>query len=180
MRSGILTKATTTKIPNDRMDGHRQESFVVEIHSKSGYSGSPVFAYLPSVRTGWMAAQPRASGEFLLGVTWGLYQGHAQVLYAGTREPVDKRWAVPDNSGMELVVPAWKIIELLLEEEFVKGREDRERRLADEDALRRVEAVSTGAEPEALSPKDDFEQTLRNVSRRKAKPSQPDEGTSGT
>jgi hypothetical protein len=93
-----------------------QEGFLVEVHSVSGYSGSPVFVRpfpapkLPvwsSTNTAvsevriypeGLAASPLQRGPWLLGVEWGYVHNH------------DQR---QNNTGMSGVVPAWFLRDLL-------------------------------------------------------------------
>ena len=73
-------------------DGHMQESFLVEIHSVGGYSGSPVFVFTPPSDIPFRGGQERGCGPWLLGVDWG----HLD-------DPSGQ------NSGMAYVVPAWRL-----------------------------------------------------------------------
>ena len=94
---------------------NEQESFLVEIHSLSGYSGAPVFvrpfsteklfATLPPTENPRTAEEEFKQyfkqlpvGPWLLGVEWGYINNHDQ------RE---------NNTGISGVVPAWHIAELL-------------------------------------------------------------------
>ena len=102
-----------------RDDGIRQNSFLVEMWSLAGYSGSPVFIYegtdrLPGDK------EFRFFDSRLLGINWGFYRQHGkQPVFTGE---LDNRastafWS-EGNSGFACVVPAWKIAELLAEEEL--------------------------------------------------------------
>jgi hypothetical protein len=107
-----------------------QESFLVEMRSMCGYSGSPVFVQM----SGWRKIDNkwamRWDGDLLLGVHWG-----------HITEPLDvEKWIVkkstmaalkPDekeidvvavNTGMNGVVPAWRLKELLYSSELVEHR----------------------------------------------------------
>lgn len=88
-----------------------EESFAVEMRSKPGYSGSPVFVYdfLSSQVT---TTKKRDFGFImLLGVEWGHILERAPVLNAwGT--PHENQY-VPQPTGMNGVVPAWGLKELL-------------------------------------------------------------------
>ncbi|HWA99582.1 MAG TPA: hypothetical protein VG713_13860 [Pirellulales bacterium] len=104
-----------------------QESFLVEIHSIPGYSGSPVFVRpLPAARvpvslstantvmTGFgIAPQTNTSriggGPWLLGVEWGVITSQARAI-----------------TGMSGVVPAWRLMRLL------EGNELRIKRAAEQ------------------------------------------------
>jgi hypothetical protein len=97
-----------------------QESFLVESHSISGFSGSPVFVWIPVERTADIA-DPKARSEFrklarstamrpreyFLGVDWGHLEDTAP-------------------PGMAGVVPAWKLVELLNIDEVIEMRRKKE------------------------------------------------------
>ncbi len=97
--------------------GREQESFLVEMRSKSGFSGSAVFVYFETVGTRPIATAPPfvqpqrpstvVNQAWLLGLDWG-----------GGDPPV------------AAVAPAWKLIELLNQEEVVVARKQREEELA--------------------------------------------------
>jgi hypothetical protein len=129
-----------------------QESFLVEMRSLSGYSGSPVFVYSSSIslretikgsearREAKRSVQPRGYREpkldeqvearyqalsdvHFLGVDWAHLKGQQAVL-DGSGDPVADGWYVEDNSGMMAVVPAWKVSELLHDEDLAATRAD--------------------------------------------------------
>ncbi len=112
--------------------GHTQDGFLVEIHSISGYSGSPVFVrpvpaqllptYAMNLNTNvtgssFTSHRPvRHGGPWLLGVEWGYINSHDQ-------------WA--NNSGISGVVPAWRVLELLETEKFRLQRQVEQEELAE-------------------------------------------------
>jgi hypothetical protein len=114
-----------------------QESFLVDMRSMAGYSGSPVFLYIG----GWPARiGPKQPGEpqdvlapvkwrmgqtFLLGVDWGhlpeavdLFDADGVVIGSAT-----------SHSGIAGVVPAWRILELLREPRVKEPRAEKEAEL---------------------------------------------------
>ena len=100
--------------------GLKQESFVVEMMSIGGYSGSPVFIYehqtiLPG------DTSMRFPGLRLLGINWGHHPTTLRV-YEKLRSSLEKTdlW-VKSNSGMANVAPAWKIKEAIEEHARVQG-----------------------------------------------------------
>ena len=106
-----------------------QESFVVESRSLSGYSGSPVFVY-PGPDPGGTSDGGvvlhtlTAAHCWLLGVCWGHHPWTEKV-----RDPnvqgspiVTPERVVQITSGLMMVVPAWKLGELLDCNEFVEMR----------------------------------------------------------
>lgn len=114
------------------VDGSRQESFLVEIRSIGGFSGSPVFVYLDERyycdiplgkdRHGATIAKgvfPK--GPWLLGVDWCMVPTWEAVCDKRGVELLNG-FQVPANSGMMGVVPAWRLKALLDREDVVTGR----------------------------------------------------------
>ena len=100
-----------------RGDGSKQESFLVELWSLAGYSGSPDFIYesmdrLPGDR------DFRFFDSRLLGINWGCYQRKERVFAGKQGKPVETGLWNNSNSGFACVVPAWKVTELLQEDEL--------------------------------------------------------------
>jgi hypothetical protein len=118
VRFGHISGSGTEFI--ERTDGRKQESFLVESHSISGFSGSPVFVWVPLERI-MHFRDPGAQSQFrrqvrsyqhppheyFLGIDWGHLED--------TNPP-----------GMAGVVPAWKLTELLTTDEVVAMRQRKE------------------------------------------------------
>lgn len=112
---------------------HHQESFLVEMRTLSGFSGSPVIVHYVSMGTRASpesieagrpyAASTMANLRWLLGVDWGFARVCADV----NGSPDDRKLV---NSGMSGVVPAWKLAELFDHPKLVSARERRDRELA--------------------------------------------------
>jgi hypothetical protein len=196
VRFGQLAMGTVERVTSDYTK-LSQESFVVEMRTLTGYSGSPTFVHIagrpggiPKSRaskslTDTLAKRNRRGGTWLLGIEWGnlhRYQRVREKIGEGreaTYEPIDEPWWVRENSGMSLIVPAWKIRETLMDGRLQKQRkeaEDRSRELRD--AAPSAGTTNERDDPPSLT-RGGFENALRKVSRR-VKPSQSDEGTSGT
>jgi hypothetical protein len=116
-----------------QQDGHHlQESYLVEARSVGGYSGSPVFVYIPSFATRPKTGKQVSSasyGPWLLGIVWGHLNDWKPVCDAQGRpldRPHPESMQVGQNSGMMGVVPIWKLIELLNHPTAVAQRQDRE------------------------------------------------------
>ncbi len=119
-RFGCIAQMPNEPIVQDT--GFRQESFLVEVRSIGGYSGSPVFVFIPpaSLREGikdWVPLKiMRGHGPWLLGVDWG-HINDWEPIRNERGEPVNqtapKAQHVKMNTGMAAVVPAWKLAELL-------------------------------------------------------------------
>ena len=117
VRFGHLSGLGTEMI--ERIDGSKQESFLVESHSISGFSGSPVFIWIPIERTKYLQ-DPKARSfvrqsarsyrhdprEYFLGIDWGHLEDEAP-------------------PGMSGVVPAWKLLELLNTEEVIEREKEK-------------------------------------------------------
>jgi hypothetical protein len=91
-------------------DGHLQESFLCEIKSIGGFSGSPVFVaptILPRNKEG---LEPDES-SYLLGIDWCHLQSFDNAINEHGETLGHIR--VPVNTGMMGVIPAWKLRELL-------------------------------------------------------------------
>jgi hypothetical protein len=129
--------------------GRYQESLVVEARSLGGYSGSPVYAYTSSfvgpLKPLFNAPNPPEYEPYdfavmptfqavlcLLGIDWGHMQYPNAVQGPGLNfSPAEQELAL--NSGMLLVVPAWKITDILMSTEIVALRKERDaQRLAGE------------------------------------------------
>jgi hypothetical protein len=138
--------------------GIAQESFLVEIKSLPGYSGSAVILLSPGagpgspdmskMRKGQNALTRESDmsftnsenmetlmtfmapkGPYLLGIDWCHIHQRVPVLNAHGNESLE-HWYVEQNSGMAGVIPAWKIAETLKCQELIEMRRQVEDRLA--------------------------------------------------
>ena len=117
------------------IEGHPQESFLVEARSISGYSGSPVYVYLPQQVDGTINPEikkmvtdgklklpgvsskrvniPMQIGPWLLGVDFCHIRWDEPIWSKITKKPISDDWFIKSNTGMMGVVPAWKLHEIL-------------------------------------------------------------------
>jgi hypothetical protein len=123
-----------------------QESFAVELRSMCGYSGSPVFVTVENPMRHF--ANSVRDREYLLGVHWG------HIVEPWTVETKIVRKAMPTalaadeievnqvsaNTGMNGVVPAWRLKELLDMPRFKDVREAEEKA-----ELERIKREAPGA-----------------------------------
>jgi hypothetical protein len=101
-----------------------QEAFLVEARSLSGFSGAPVFVHIPP-----LTVRPRSGGEidsleyrwWLLGIDCGHLPKWQAVVDEG-QKPIPQDYQVELNTGMMVVIPAWKIAGLLQDDSFVSER----------------------------------------------------------
>lgn len=108
LRFGNISMMPTEPI-RDSETKHDQESFLIEVHSIEGYSGSPAFVYIQDKARVELEERAR-SRSWLLGIVWAyLRDEHG------------------NNSGMAAVVPAWKLDDLLFSPRLkaMRARADR-------------------------------------------------------
>jgi hypothetical protein len=149
--------------------GILQEAFIVEAKSLPGYSGSPVFLNpLPSPVRGGMVPPP-----MFLGIDLGHIKDETTVLdkealRQGRRVPIDNNWTVETNTGMACVIPAWKIREVLDDEELVKNREEALKIFEQEKNTSPVssDAAELDDAQNRSFTQSDFEDALRKATRR--------------
>jgi hypothetical protein len=109
----------------DHPRGYEQESFLIEARSLSGYSGSPVFLYVPPFDWRGQPGGPLSDVQHLalLGIDWGHQPDLAPVLAPDRETPwSDAKLWVRQNSGLMNVVPAWRIDSFLMGDEELKER----------------------------------------------------------
>lgn len=131
VRFGPIAQMPGEKIQFD--DGSEQESFLVEARSLPGYSGSPVFVYIPAyddARVGRGNFSWRR-GPWLLGVDHCHLRDKSNAMHRKTGEHVADDWYVELNTGMMGVVPAWYLAEMFAFPDMVSFLE-REREAAEE------------------------------------------------
>ncbi len=168
--------------------GISQESFLVEMHSLSGMSGSPVFVN----RHPYPAIVPKGGDRYeptpftwILGVDWGHFKVYELVKEKNKRDNVPEGWVVEANSGHMMVVPAWKLRELLDQEELVMQREKAEHDLTKQQEashvaldMRGEDAREEQADADADAPtRADFFRDLKRVAKKQDRPSRPDSET---
>jgi hypothetical protein len=168
LRFGNIAMLPFEKVRLD--DGFMQEAFLVETRSISGFSGSPVFVYEAagaSIETdrGWqypitdLVGRPR-----LLGIDCGHVPKHEWIIDSAGNPHAD--WKVNANTGMAIVIPAWRLDDLFYRPEFVmqrkqKEEEDRKKKEAEETVVSDVEEPLT---------RESYEDVLRRASRRVSEP----------
>jgi len=127
VRFGTIAMMPGEPIRQER--GFDQESYLVECRSLPGFSGSPVFVYMPSGFAKWSTERKEKSGQTprssrgtlshdvdiqLLGLDWGHIRDHI----------VEGPFVYAVNTGMCGVVPAWKIADVLNHERLAAARRE--------------------------------------------------------
>jgi hypothetical protein len=151
VRAGTLSMSSTMPVEDTEWGSVLQESFFAEVNSKAGYSGSPVYVEVPppSLVPSAKGSFPADRGAFigLLGMTWGMWRNYVPLLDPDTHEPIPERWVLHESTGIELVIPAWRIMGLLMEESVVKHREQYAAEAEQEVKRLKPDAVATDAQP---------------------------------
>jgi len=152
VHSGMVAKLPLDPIRNPHTKKDEYD-FLVEMHSRSGYSGSPVTLYIIPGEQVTLAKRRRNIGPQLLimGVMWGHIRTHEPVL--DPRLGGDKRTGevVAVDTMVAGVVPAWEVMALLNRPDVVAERlewesEMRESKIAAFDAIPESEVVTDCAE----------------------------------
>jgi hypothetical protein len=105
------------------------ESYCIDMHSRGGFSGSPVFAYCTA--GGDLGIHPNVLGItqtflVLLGISWGQFPEFWQITPEGGVAPHASQvegYLIPGKyvkglSGVTCVTPAWAILELIQHEKI--------------------------------------------------------------
>lgn len=167
----IVRMGTVALIPDEQIpfDDNLIDAYLVEARSIGGLSGSPAF-----VSETVQMAYPSKLGKkypeeadiyFVPGKTFfmGLVIGHWDVppsLSLLEKEKV--------NMGISVVVPCWKIRELLYLPEHVKMRKEAEKLAMDEEGISSADFVAPEKKEKPFT-RSDFEAALKKVSRKKDK-----------
>jgi hypothetical protein len=164
VRWGNMSSRLVRDLPTDRIDSGKQDSFLVEVHSISGYSGSPVFVRPFEVRIvdptivseqdlqdnfGNTASSQTMTypknpskittlkpGPWLLGIQWGNFT-------LGETMPLRADKDDEGTRGISCVVPAWYLYDLLMKDtNIVKQRRSEQETLARQ--FNRARIVNSG------------------------------------
>jgi hypothetical protein len=99
------------------------DAYLVEARSIGGLSGSPVFAYLGAMRRIGTTTQMGRKGPLFYWL--GLMHGHFDLSKLEMDNLVeDSLTNLQINIGIAIVVPVWKILEVINQEIFMKTREE--------------------------------------------------------
>jgi hypothetical protein len=105
--------ATITELTNPETN-HKQTSILVELRSMSGYSGSVVVLDPPGR---------------ILGINYSHLPIKSFVKTVQDGEERETDFYVNTPSGMAAIVPAWKIADMLVMDQFKRQREEEDRRM---------------------------------------------------
>jgi hypothetical protein len=147
-----------------------QLSYLVEMRSLSGFSGSAVFVYLEGIGHRALpdgrilktyTTVPRK--VWLLGVNWGHIP--ATDLDPTSNERVDDKAAAALSSAVAAVVPAWKVAEMLDDPVLEQRRHDLDERDRQERPDKFGGGVLNVAETGDVFTQDDFDKALHRATR---------------
>jgi hypothetical protein len=132
-----------------------QESFAVEMRSMGGYSGSPVYVYPSQWNMNSGNIQIGSTRLFLLGVDWGHIVDHSEVrekiiaTEVQTAATGRKVSYIAANTGMNGVVPAWRLAEMIKNNPWTHAIEAEEARIAAQEAAAKSGVSLDVAPPQA-------------------------------
>jgi hypothetical protein len=117
-------------------DGTEQESFLVEARSIAGYSGSPVFVYIPAFDDSGVGRGNFSwrRGPWLLGIDH-CHLFTKERIREPAGKPLENGWYIQNNTGMMGVIPAWRLFEMFSLPDMISflehEREDAQRQRAE-------------------------------------------------
>jgi hypothetical protein len=98
----------------------KADSFCIDMHSRTGHSGSPVFVYrTPRTEVGFVQTVHNNSYFGVLGIHWGQFPELWEIKKGAERAESEARSLILEGqyikgqSGMACVLPAWSIMEVL-------------------------------------------------------------------
>lgn len=154
-----------------------QIAFLVECRSLGGFSGSPAFVGLTQPRIADSRTLEQLAQQSLVPNTLallGIDCAHLPFWSQARIRPHPDAEKVPDtfvetNSGIAVVIPAWRLMRLLQREDLVRERKqiDRADAANEEMASAAIPDVHAhGTEESHTFTKDDFEQALKKVAKK--------------
>jgi hypothetical protein len=165
------TIAMMNEEPIEGYRSHMQESFLAEVRTIGGYSGSPVQVILPKER--WFEhpdfkdRSDQAHLQWLLGIEWCNIPLTPQPIYRrsqGMLRPYPKYYA-RENTGMSGVIPAWKILDILNSPRLKAVRQKADEELTAKKATSPVRL--TGADEEHSHERKNRDVDIPPISRKK-------------
>jgi hypothetical protein len=160
----VLRFGTIAMMPEEPIivDGQPQESFLIEIRTIPGFSGSPVFIHMPAeARAKDRRFSPNAKDKALLkqygylekclGIEWCRVKGEtvATPMFNGST------FDIQVTTGMSGCIPAWKILEFLqINEKLVIKRKENERQILAKEKQQVVEYTGARRLSQQTTPRE--------------------------
>lgn len=129
---------STLPVPIKQPTGYKEGlSYCIDMHSRTGYSGSPVFVYrtpgnsLEWAETGGLV-ELGGGMMLLLGIHWGQFPEELLIkkkkrAIAESHGKKEQEEYIKGLSGMTCVIPAWRIMDILNCDTFKEQREKEEK-----------------------------------------------------
>jgi hypothetical protein len=109
--------------------GYMGKSYCLDLHSRSGFSGSPVFVYrTPGTNFAKKTIELSERFNYLLGIHWGQFPEQWEIVRADELPKSENHALITEGkyvkglSGMTCVIPAQKILDILNLPSFRKQR----------------------------------------------------------
>jgi len=151
-------------VPGDPIETEAGDlvAYLVEMRSRGGFSGSPVFVFRPSY-----GAVLRGSDGMEWANLLGVDRGHYPTLLQAVDKNGNEIGYIRERSALSVVIPAGRLADLLMTEELVEMRREKQ---AKRDKQPKVVADSVRRKQEGSLTKRDFEDALGKVARRIEQP----------
>jgi hypothetical protein len=174
--------------PIQQSNGMKADSYCIDLHSRTGFSGSPIFVY----RTPGYNLEDHPTPEFgddtviltggayvsLLGIhyaqfpeIWELKHGALPNEESGSVPLIREGAYVKGMSGMTCALPVWSILEVLNMPKLKKAREDNDAKMLAEmaakgDAAPDAESISPPATDANPTHREDFKRLVGAAARK--------------
>jgi hypothetical protein len=137
-------------IIKEQKNAKKIESYVIDMHSRTGYSGSPVYIYRTpgnNLDEAFRTGETKLGGSLLclLGIHWGQFPEYWEIV-DNKKMSKSKKEFIKGISGMTCVLPAQNILDLLNIDKFKK-----QRKLGDIELQERFIKYGFPPEPELAS-----------------------------
>jgi hypothetical protein len=184
IRSGIIS--AMPEFPVTRKNRSPEDSYIVEMRSRSGFSGSPVYVYLAPPHNRFVLSEkalfyhgtekPLISddefyGPWLLGVHWGeIFVKGPDAPALAQRVDIDEdQKRIELGSGMIGVVPCSRLEALLMKNESVLEERRKAEAEFKPDAMDQAASGPDGKEADKANPshKEDFTRLLNAAARKR-------------
>lgn len=173
----VVRFGTIAMMPDEPIldNGRLQDSFLIEIRTIPGFSGSPVFVHIPDTRFKDPHFRPTVAErknfaqygylERCIGIEWCRIKGETVT----TPSINGSTFNIQLTSGMSGCIPSWKILELLMmNDKFSKRREYGDKRIRDASVVERTGGAARRVQQTTARKGEPLD--LTNATRRK-KPS---------
>ena len=167
----IIRVGNIAAMPEEPVEVRRfglMDAYLIEARSLGGISGSPVFVHIPAIRAKSLVKDtqtkldPTGTAFFLL----GLMHGHWDEMYTDEDAIVEDAEKLKSiNTGIAIVVPATKILEVINQPMIRKDEEKKVR-----EARKKNLPTSDNLEPERPFTQEGFTDALKRASRKTSQP----------